>query len=175
MKIKPIELILYLLLSSCSSSLKSNTRNIPITFNQFEQAKLGQSSSDLIKVLGEPFESSGVQIDYKNQDEYSSQRASFTIDPITKNIISKIFIPTKQEPEATLDYLKNIKYKNIKFTNYEKSQCQSHYPSTYSYLVNFESGLSISYFKGTSFVSGISWQPKDQLIEVIRKLKNCTK
>ena len=181
MKNNYLNLFISLIFCSCTSIVQSNLKRTPPHFQAVERTPLGQTKDEIIKLLGEPSESGTWivlkkaydSLEYKNSDQYNSQRATFILDPNKKIAISKTFIPTENELENSIKHLTEVTFKDLSFVNISRPHCNLHYPRSDAFLINYESGILIGYYKSSVEVTGISWMSKNDLAEMIEKMKKC--
>lgn len=160
---------------------KIHPKNETLSFEKLELVQIGQSESDVIKILGEPQLQGNFKqnlkifytFEFENND--NSQRASVFLDPENKTVVSKTFVPTNKESENSTQFLTQIKYQGLKFVVLPRPRCNQHHPLSDAFLVNYENGIFINFYKDSIEVISISWILKEDLIRTVEKLTTCTK
>lgn len=169
------------LLVSCLSipfsDSKSNTKFTNLDPHQFDFLKIGQSSEEVKKNIGEPSEIRTIDDSqlwiYNDHDEFNTQRGTITFNNKTQLVSSVTVIPRDYDPEINLSYLKEQKFQASNFVEVPLQKCKHDYIPNEVFYISILTGIIIRVNSQFNSVDSYGWTSKQFASELIDKIKNC--
>lgn len=156
---KAINLIIFLLISSCVTNTKKN--NI-LTYQSFKELKVNiATEEDVIKKLGQPGEiennDDGTKTFYYYDKIKKYQRISLNIDTANNLLINCLWIPFPDEKESEIEgALSGFDKSSFKELP-DPRAAKAHYISSMMYLIDKKNGITILYNRRTKDVDAIGF------------------
>lgn len=108
----------------------------------------------------------------KSTNDY--QRAAVGFDSENQLVVSKVFVPEKNDAEINLNFVLNKKFRKISIKELPPKMCLDYMPAESTYF-NLESGVSIVYSLRTKTVESISWTSPLELKKQTSHMQACEK
>ncbi len=144
---------------------------------QFDLIRIGQTASDVKKLVGEPSEfrtkkDTEIWI-YNNPDEYGTQRGAISLDSKTKLVDSVTVIPFVNDSDAKLEYLKKQKFPALDYVEIPLARCHRDFFPREIFYISPSKGVIIEVDSLNNLVESYSLSSSLYASDLIRKIKNC--
>ncbi len=162
------------LVESCGSMPSSMSSGADV--NHLDQVHLGQSESDVRKIVGDPTEvrTGGDSKDwfYHNHDENRFRNATVSFDLNTGLVVELELVPRADGPEAKLDYLLKHLFPDSDYVTVPLSRC-GHYFRPTTFYISPPKGIVLESDDQTSSIVSYSWNTVKYATDLVGKIKNC--
>lgn len=168
-------LLLFLLLSSCSSAPTKKDR---IDVPRFEAIKLGQSIQSATSVLGKPSNIiRGNEHDpdetWIYEDETGAQSGAISMETRTQSITGVTIIPKETDPEYHLDHLLKTKFPSMVFEKVPLSRCRRDYVPLEVFYIQAREGVVIQGNRRGDEVRSFSRTTPEHAADLLRQIRDC--